>query len=226
MEEIMPASQAIKRPRAMSGEAIYEVLRRDIALGRLMPRQRLVESDLCERFGASNHNVRRAFELLDRIGLIDRKANRGVEVKALSTNELKDLYDIRSMLQAEGVRRLDMDRIDELVDQLTKINNDYEVALREDRIEAAVDANDLFHTTQFEYCKNAELASLQLNYWLRASAIISRALMERGSSLKSLQDHWDIIAALRNRDMERLVELTVTHIRPPLAAYMRVYGLY
>lgn len=222
----MPSPQVVRRPSSMSGEEIYEVLRRDIALGRLMPRQRLVESDLCERFGATNHNVRRAFDLLDRIGVIERKANRGVEVRALSARELQDLYDIRAMLQAEGVRRFDVDRLDELADKLTVINTTYEHALKEGRIEAAVDANDLFHTTQFEYCKNAELAALQLNYWLRASAIISRALIEQGTSLKSLQDHWDILAAMRARDLTRLEELTVAHIRPPLAAYMRLYGLY
>ncbi|MDG9793498.1 GntR family transcriptional regulator [Brucella anthropi] len=207
-------------------EVIYQALRHDIAFGRLMPRQRLVESDLCVRFGTTNHNVRLAFELLDRVGLIERKANRGVEVKALSAQELMNLYEVRVMLQREGARSLDMSRREELVAQLSAINADYEKALDEDRLEAAAEANDAFHALLFDYCRNAELAKLQRSYWLNASAIISRALTDRSLSQNSRKDHHEIIAAISAGDVERLIEVTVGHIRPAVDVYRRLYGLF
>ncbi|MFK0206401.1 GntR family transcriptional regulator [Agrobacterium sp. NPDC090283] len=212
--------------KVRAADAIYQVLRHDIAFGRLMPRQRLVESDLCERFGTSNHNIRQAFELLDRVGLIERKANRGVEVKALSADELKDLYDMRVILQAEGARRIDLSRSAEIVAKLTEINDAYEKALDEGRFEAAAEANDAFHMTTFDYCLNAELAKLQRSYWLRASAIISRALSDSSLSHGSRRDHREIIAAIRDGSVDRLAEVAVAHIRPAVDVYRRLYGLF
>ena len=207
-------------------EAIYQALRLDIAFGRLMPRERLVESVLCERFQTTNHNVRQAFELLDRVGLIERKANRGVEVKALTTQQLHDLYEVRVMLQREGARLLDLSRIPELVAALTEVNRAYEAALDADQLEAAAEANDAFHRILFDYCKNAELAKLQHSYWLNASAIISRALTDKSLSQNSRKDHRAIIAAIEARDVERLIEVTVGHIRPAVQVYRRLYGLF
>lgn len=208
-----------------ASEAIFHALRLEIAFGRLKPRERLIEHDLCKRFGTSNHNVRQAFELLDRVGLVDRRANRGVEVKALTAAELNDLYEVRVVLQAEGARKLDLSRADEIVAALTAINGSYAAALQAGRIEDAVLANDAFHNTTFDYCTNADLAALQRTYWLKASAIISRALTDQTLSQASVQDHATIISAIRDRDVDRLVTAAVNHIQPAVDVYRRIYGL-
>ncbi|NEI73663.1 FCD domain-containing protein [Rhizobium lusitanum] len=220
LPETAPDGSAVR-----TAEAIYRILRLDIAFGRLMPRQRLVESELCERFGTSNHNIRQSFELLDRAGLIERKANRGVEVRALSAAELKDLYDIRVMLQTEGARRIDLSRAEELANILAEINSAYEKALDAEDFEAAAEANDRFHLAMFDCCLNAELAELQRAYWLRASAFISRALSDTNLSRVSRIEHQKIISAIREGDVDRLVEVTVAHIRPALDVYKRLYGI-
>lgn len=208
-----------------ASEAIFHALRLEIAFGQLKPRERLIEHDLCQRFGTSNHNIRQAFELLDRVGLVDRRANRGVEVKALTSAELRDLYEVRVLLQGEGARKLDMSRADEIAAVLTTINRRYADALQSGQIEAAVLANDAFHSATFDYCTNADLAALQRTYWLKASAIISRALTDQTLSQASVQDHEAIIAAIRDRDVVRLVTVAVDHIQPAVDVYRRIYGL-
>lgn len=208
-----------------ASEAIFHALRMEIAFGLLKPRERLIEHDLCLRFGTSNHNIRQAFELLDRVGLVDRRANRGVEVKALTATELSDLYEVRVLLQREGARKIDMSRSAELSARLTDINCAYKAALDADSVEDAVRANDTFHMVTFEYCTNADLADLQRNYWLKASAVISRALSDRDLSQGSRRDHDEIIDAIRERDIERFVLVAVGHIQPAVDVYRRIYGL-
>lgn len=208
-----------------AAEAIFHALRLEIAFGQLRPRERLIEHDLCRRFGTSNHNIRQAFELLDRAGLVDRRANRGVEVKALTSEELRDLEEVRVLLQREGARKLDLSRADELASLLTAINGRYAEALKMGRIEAAVLENDAFHNATFDYCTNADLAALQRTYWLKASAIVSRALTDQTLSQASVIDHEEIIAAIRAKDLERFVAITVKHIVPTVDVYRRIYGL-
>ena len=208
-----------------AAEAIFHALRLEISFGQLRPRERLIEHDLCQRFGTSNHNIRQAFELLDRAGLVDRRANRGVEVKALTSEELRDLEEVRVLLQREGARKLDMSRSDELASVLTAINDRYAEALKMGQIEAAVLENDAFHNATFDYCTNADLAALQRTYWLKASAIVSRALTDQTLSQASILDHAEIIAAIRDKDVERLVAITVKHIQPAVDVYRRIFGL-
>ena len=208
-----------------ASEAIFDSLRMEIAFGLLKPRERLIEHDLCQRFGTSNHNIRQAFELLDRVGLVDRRANRGVEVKALTATELKDLHEMRILLQREGARKIDMSKSAELVARLRGINLRYAAAIDASSLEAAVRENDAFHMALFDYCTNADLATLQRTYWLKATAVTSRALSDRALSQGSHKDHNDIIAAIQDGDVERLVQVTVGHIQPAVEIYRRIYGL-
>lgn len=208
-----------------AADAIFLALRLEIAFGQLKPRERLIEHDLCQRFSTSNHNIRQAFELLDRVGLVDRRANRGVEVKALTSDELRDLQDVRVLLQGEGARKLDLSRAEELASLLSGINHRYAEALKLGQIEAAVLANDAFHNATFDYCTNADLAALQRTYWLKASAIVSRALTDQTLSKASVLDHEEIIAAIRAQDVNRLVAVMVDHIQPAVDVYRRIYGL-
>jgi DNA-binding GntR family transcriptional regulator len=51
------------------------------------------------------------------------------------------------------------------------------------------------------------------------------ALTDQTLSQASVQDHLAIIAAIRDRDVERLVTVAVNHIQPAVDVYRRIYGL-
>ena len=53
--------------------AVYGELQRQIIAGQLRSRERLVEDEIIERAGATRHAVRRAFDELERVGLVLRK---------------------------------------------------------------------------------------------------------------------------------------------------------
>ncbi len=129
------------------------------------------------------------------------------------------------MLQREGARMIDLSRGPELADELAEINTRYKAALAADRVEDAVRANDAFHMMTFDYCTNADLAALQRTYWIKASAIISRAHGDRNLSHASIQDHDDMISAIRTADLEWLERVAVAHIQPAVEIYRRIFGL-
>ena len=64
----------------------------DIVLGRLHPRQRLVEQDLAERFSTHRAVIRQVLADLDRKGLVERVPNRGATVKDLLPIDVCLLY--------------------------------------------------------------------------------------------------------------------------------------
>jgi DNA-binding GntR family transcriptional regulator len=79
---------------------VYEEIRRAVVEGRYPPGLRLVEQRLADEFAVSRTPVREALRRLEAEGLIVVERNRGAEVRRLSEQEIADLYDARSRLEA------------------------------------------------------------------------------------------------------------------------------
>ena len=79
--------------------AIVRQLEEDIVLGRIHPRERLPEDTLMQRFGAKRHVIRRALHELAVIGVLEHVPNKGAQVRAFTEAEVRDLYDLRELLE-------------------------------------------------------------------------------------------------------------------------------
>lgn len=84
----------------MSNENTYEQIREAIASGELRPLTRLVEADLCERYGATRPAVRNALIRLEQEGLIEQEKNRSARVRQVSPEEAVEIYQARSLLES------------------------------------------------------------------------------------------------------------------------------
>ena len=98
--------------------SVVEALRDAIVDGEFAPNQRLVESDLSERFGASRGSIRTALLELGAEGLVERVANRGARVRAVSLAEAIEITEVRMALEglcaAKAATRLTEDDRDRL----------------------------------------------------------------------------------------------------------------
>lgn len=75
--------------------------RKLINRGALAPGLQLRQSDIAERFGISRVPVREALKLLAAEGIIEHDPNRGFFVAPLSSDEARQLYRMRHLLEAE-----------------------------------------------------------------------------------------------------------------------------
>jgi DNA-binding GntR family transcriptional regulator len=88
-----------------SRSAITESLRVAILKGEYAPRQRLVEADLCERFGVSRFILRTALQELSAQGLIEFQHNRGARVREVSLDEAIEITEVRMLLEGHLAAR-------------------------------------------------------------------------------------------------------------------------
>jgi DNA-binding GntR family transcriptional regulator len=212
------------RLRAPSvAEAIATRLEEDIVLGRRHPRERLVEQDLCERFGTHRGDVRLALFELEKKGIIERIPNRGAMVRDLSPQEVIEIYAVREELEVMAVRVLPFPVAASDLEKLQAL---------ERRHSAAVDAGDLltvfygnlhFHRALFGLCGNACLIETietlgQKVYGIRSYANAFPEALDRAR-----RDHVDMLKALRAGRRDDLVALTRQHLRPSPEAYIRAY---
>ncbi len=87
-------------------DAIYRQLKEDIFEFRLLPGDRFSEGDVAERMAASRTPVRQALYRLQREGQVQVHFRSGWQVSPLDFERFEELYDLRTVLELEAVRRL------------------------------------------------------------------------------------------------------------------------
>jgi hypothetical protein len=74
-------------------------------VGDYVPGQRLVEADLCARFGVNRARVRSAFQQLAAEGLVEIQRNRGARVREFSLGEAIEITEVRRVVEGLGAAR-------------------------------------------------------------------------------------------------------------------------
>jgi DNA-binding GntR family transcriptional regulator len=78
---------------------VAEALREAILRGDYVAGQRLVETDLCERFGATRFTIRTALQTLAAQGLVEVLRNRGARVRTVTIEEAIEITEVRRALE-------------------------------------------------------------------------------------------------------------------------------
>ncbi len=207
-----------------SFDAVMSALQQDIAFGRLKPRERLVEEELSERFLVGRHIIRAAFKELEHAGLIRRRQNRGAIVNDYSTEEVDELYDVRTILQHQAAQRIQLPAAPDLIVRLRGLNDTYVHRGQAGDLDAASVANDTFHQVIFSACRNRQLAHLIQQYWVKTAAIHCYAIANPALAEKSRQEHFQMIDAMESGDRVSFETLTVQHMQPALQAFKAAHG--
>jgi DNA-binding GntR family transcriptional regulator len=87
------------QPQRSAEEAVTEALRNAIHQGYLKPGQRLSQAELAEQLGVSRIPLRDALRRLESEALVTMNGRRGTWVSSLSVDTIKEMYEIRIMLE-------------------------------------------------------------------------------------------------------------------------------
>ena len=99
-----PESREAERPPlAME---VLPFLEHQIITRRLAPGTKLVEMDLCARYGISRSPMREALRMLEASGLVVRRPRFGVRVAPMSIRELDQIFACRVPMEALSARDL------------------------------------------------------------------------------------------------------------------------
>ncbi len=87
------------QPQRSAEEAVTEALRNAIHQGLLKPGQKLSQADLAEQLGVSRIPLRDALRRLESEDLVTMHGRRGTWVSALSADTIREMYEIRLLLE-------------------------------------------------------------------------------------------------------------------------------
>ncbi|SOC04814.1 GntR family transcriptional regulator [Rhodobacter maris] len=187
----------------------YTLILEAIDAGLYRPGDRLVESELAERFGVSRTPVREAMQRLETQAMLARDG-RSLIVASLDHNQLAELYVVRAELEALAARLAAKHAAPEEIRVLQEMI-DLDRGQQNDPV-ALARANKRFHH-QLHLASHNRYLVQQLDLVHRSMALLATtSLAAEGRGARALDEHQAIVDAIRASDEEGAALALRTHI--------------
>lgn len=210
-------SPAQRRRPPTTQQFVLGELRRAITSGQLKPGTPIRQDALAEQFGVSRVPLREALKTVEAEGLVVHEAHRGYFVAQLSLSDLREVYRIREILEAEAVRQAS-GRIDgPAFAALQAARREVEAAADAADVAGMAAANRRFHFALFEMAGMPRLVRLISTLWDATDAYRALYYAEPAHRDHVVREHRAILAALRG-DAEDAVRLLDEHRGNAVAA--------
>lgn len=164
--------------------------------------------------------MREALARLERIGIVTKERNRSAAVRSFTDEEVRQIYEVREILQRQAALRIPLPASDADVAALQAIQAEHERALAAGDLRGIHAANDRFHLALFSLCGNDVLVQLVMHYMDQTYAIRAKAFSDRAGLERSRRQHAIMIDLLRGRDSWALAQICVDHIQPSKQQYL------
>ncbi len=189
-----------------------EALRKLIFDGSLPPGSDHLEAELAQRLGLSRTPVREAMGRLEAQGLITIRPRRGARIVGLSPEDMNDIYEVLTALEAAAAaraagRRPTPDELAPMEEAIAAMN----AALDARDLSGWAHADDNFHRALVAASGNQRLieaVSLYVDQVRRARAVTLRL---RPLPTRSNEDHEAVLAAIRRGDVQAANRIHSAH---------------
>jgi DNA-binding GntR family transcriptional regulator len=177
----------------------YSLILEAIDVGVYKPGDRLVESDLAERFGVSRTPIREALQRLETQSLLARDG-RSLIVASLGHNQMAELYVVRRELEGLAARLAARHANEEEISVLRDMVRADDALVSDPA--ALARANRRFHQ-QIHLASHNRYLVQQLDLVHRSMALMATtSLAARGRGEIAQSEHQGIVAAIASRDAD------------------------
>jgi DNA-binding GntR family transcriptional regulator len=198
-------------------DRVVDALRDAIIAGRLKPGERIRERELVSLLGVSRSPLREAIRILETEGLITSLAHRGARVSEISASDLRDMVHVRIVLETFAARlaieRLDDAALQAMEEQVARAR----AAGAQVDLQSNYDLGLEFHDLLVAACGNRKVVQVYENLRRHQTRYQHFAFARLGRDTVALDEHAEILAALRRRDLAAVESLLSAHL-------LRFYG--
>ncbi|CAL75582.1 putative transcriptional regulatory protein, GntR family [Bradyrhizobium sp. ORS 278] len=189
-------------------EQVVEAITDEIVSGVLTSGSRLIQDDLAQAYGVSRQPVQQALMLLRGCGLVQSAPGRGLIVAPLDPSFVRDLYEMRAVLEGLAAR-LAAERAGDRAGREgpAYIAAGHE-ALKSGLVSRKIETDIAFHRFLSGLSGNPLIDETMAPHWPYLKRVMSDVLQKEESMSQTVWDeHEDILAAViegRSADAERL----------------------
>lgn len=203
------------QPQALitAADKTFYKLRQDIVEGVIVAGAKLSEAELSLTYGVSRALIREAINRLQSCHIVERKANVGARVVALSAEGLLELYQVRESLEGMAARLAAKHMTDDEIKELEQLLQSHFQGVKQDE-RYYQEAGDVdFHYRIILGSKNKHLISMLFDGIYHLVRMYRVQLGMAGPRVTTAFDeHKNIVQAIANRDEELAEILMRRHI--------------
>jgi DNA-binding GntR family transcriptional regulator len=192
----------------------YHHIRQGVLRGALKPGQRVSEAETARELRISRTPVRHAIRQLESEGLIEQVARSGTYIRALSEQDIVQMWQLRQALEvmavAIAVHHISRDQLAQLHQHVQEFHAVAQEAMRRRAsildsalMDRLVKADALFHTVLLQAAGNPRFLKIFANLHLLATLVMSPATKTRDASREVMRlylEHARIYRAVKRGD--------------------------
>ncbi|MGH6925279.1 MAG: GntR family transcriptional regulator, partial [Propylenella sp.] len=206
------AVRTLQRAKSLTDQAM-EQIRSRIVGGEFALGAPLSENALASELGVSKTPVREALLRLRMEGLVSILPQRGTFVFDMTTDEIRELGELRETLELAALRLAAGRNRAPLVRTLDGIVGAMGVALAEDDSVHYRNLDADFHQAFFTHCGNGYFLSTYESFAFRVKALRTRLSVDPALNRSSYRDHQAIAALVDSGAIEEAVARLSEHVR-------------
>lgn len=192
---------------------VFHAIREDILNGNYQANEELKEKNIGDELGVSRTPVREALRQLELEGLVRIIPNKGAFVEGVTLKDVKDIYEIRTLLEGLCARwaaeQITQEQLAELEE--TVFLSDFHFA--RENWEQILELDNRFHEIVYEACASKELTRVLRDYHHYLQRIRRITLEQKARAGASIDEHRAIAEALKAHDPNTAEACAMQHIR-------------
>lgn len=194
------------------GEKTYTELKNLILTGQVKPGERLFYQQLVDQLGVSQTPIKEAFTKLENEGYLITIPRKGTFVRELSAKEIREIFQIREMLEALAVRLTCRHTDNQAAKLLTETNKKFRAAFQKRDIKECTHEDYNFHETIIKLSGNEKLFDLMTRSNLHLLSIAQSSPNFLDIAAEYYKKHAEIIDAVQRHDEKVAEQLIREHI--------------
>ena len=227
-QRLLASGQSRKsKPKAQLSKQAYDAVLQQLVTWRLQPGDILVEEDLAQKLGVSRTPAREALKALVAEGFLKVIPRTGYMVLSLTPDDVREIYDMRLLLEGEAAARA-AQRIDE--EEVQDILQELETYLEEIELHSLGDKE--LRKVTFEQNQRFHLAIARASGSGRLVDAIDKILQDvervvsyfepQGGQAFVARLHLDVLDGIRTGDPERARLAMKQHIGMGQSSYVQL----
>lgn len=202
----------VTRPGKTLRELALEKMRSAILDMHFKPSDRLVERDLVDQLGVSRTIVREVLRHLESEGLVSILPNRGPIVAETTPEEAKQIYEIRSALEAIAAKACAEKRDPVVVSQLEKTLQRIRASYTRNRLSDVLNATTEFYRILFEASGRTVAWNIVKSITMRINHLRSMTIKTPGRDKEGPAQMQRIVDAIRAGDGDTAYDAAQKHV--------------
>ena len=192
--------------------SIVDALTKAIVEHRLHPGTKLAEQKLADHFGVSRTLIRQALFQLVQKRLIRMEPARGAFVATPSSDEARQVFAVRRMVEVEMTRSFVRGVTPAQIKALKEHVAEEKAAVSRGDVSGRTDLLGDFHVRMAELMGNQVLAQI-LSELISRCALITLMYQSSNAAEHSVEEHSEILKAIIAKDEDLAVQLMDEHLR-------------